>query len=149
MAHTPFVDGYWTTPDDDPRRLYHNVLVALDEERGLNTGEPGLWARFFDRLGIARGSRILQIGTGSGYFTAILAELAGPDGQVEGFEVDEPLAAAAQRNLAPWPAAHVRAADASQPIDGHGMSSWPSPAPPRRTPGGWMRWPMVAACCCR
>ncbi len=113
-----FVDGYWTTPDADPRRLYHNVLVALDEQRGLNTGEPGLWARFFDRLGIARGSRILQIGTGSGYFTAILAELAGPDGQVEGFEVDEPLAAAARRNLAAWPTAHVRAADASQPIDG-------------------------------
>ena len=24
-------DGYWSTPDADPRHLYHNVLVALDE----------------------------------------------------------------------------------------------------------------------
>ena len=78
------VDRYWTTPDNDPRQLYHNVLVALDETRGLNTGEPGLWARYFDRLEIALGSRILQIGTGSGYFTAILAELAGPNGRVDG-----------------------------------------------------------------
>ena len=45
-----FVDGYWSTLDADPRRLYHNVLVALDESRGLNIGEPALWARHFDRL---------------------------------------------------------------------------------------------------
>jgi len=113
-----FVDGYWTTPDDDPRRLYHNVLVALDETRGLNTGEPGLWARHFDSLGIAAGSRVLQIGAGAGYFTAILAELAGPSGRVDGIEIDAPLAAAARRNLEARPTAHIHAADASQPIDG-------------------------------
>jgi protein-L-isoaspartate(D-aspartate) O-methyltransferase len=113
-----FIDGYWTTPDADPRWLYHNVLVALDEQRGLNTGEPGLWARHFDRLEIASGSRVLQIGAGSGYFTAILAELAGPTGQVDGFEIDAALAAAAQRNLEAWPTAHVYAADASHRLEG-------------------------------
>lgn len=112
------VDGYWTTPDDDPRRLYHNVLVALDEARGLNTGEPGLWARYFDRLGLAPGSRVLQIGAGAGYFTAILAELAGPTGHVDGIEIDASLAATAQRNLEAWPTAHIHVADASQPIAG-------------------------------
>jgi protein-L-isoaspartate(D-aspartate) O-methyltransferase len=112
------VDGYWTTPDADPRWLYHNVLVALDEPRGLNTGEPGLWARFFDRLEISPGSRILQIGAGSGYFTAILAELAGPTGRVDGFEIDEPLAASARRNLEPWPTARIQTADASRPMAG-------------------------------
>ena len=31
-------DGYWSTPDADPRHLYHNVLVALDEATaGLRT----------------------------------------------------------------------------------------------------------------
>jgi protein-L-isoaspartate(D-aspartate) O-methyltransferase len=113
-----FVDGYWTTPDADPRHLYHNVLVALDEARGLNNGEPGLWSRHFDRLAIAPGSRVLQIGTGSGYFTAILAELAGPTGQVLGFEVDGPLAAAAAKNLAPWPQAAVRKVDGPPEIEG-------------------------------
>ncbi len=112
------VDGYWTTPDDDPRHLYHNVLVALDEARGLNTGEPALWARYFDRIEIASGGRVLQIGAGAGYFTAILAELVGPNGRVDGIEIDASLAAAAQRNLEAWPAAHIHAADASHPIDG-------------------------------
>jgi protein-L-isoaspartate(D-aspartate) O-methyltransferase len=111
-------DGYWTTPDDDPRRLYHNVLVALDEARGLNTGEPGLWARHFDRLEIPAASRVLQIGAGAGYFTAILAELAGPSGRVDGIEIDASLAAAAQRNLEPWPSVHVHAADASRALPG-------------------------------
>ena len=113
-----FADGYWTTPDADPRRLYHNVLIALDEERRLNIGEPLLWARHFDRIGVKDGDRVLQIGTGSGYYTAILAELVGPTGQVEGIEIDAPLAATAERNLEAWPTAHVRLGDASAPIDG-------------------------------
>jgi protein-L-isoaspartate(D-aspartate) O-methyltransferase len=113
-----FADGYWTTPDDDPRRLYHNVLIALDEERRLNIGEPLLWARHFDRIGVKEGDRVLQIGTGSGYYTAILAELVGPNGEVEGIEIDASLSAKAERNLEAWPAAHVRQGDASEPIDG-------------------------------
>ena len=111
-------DGYWTTPDADPRRLYHNVLVALDESSGLNTGEPSLWAYYFDRLDIKAGDRVLQVGTGSGYFTAILAELVGPSGRVLGFEVDARLAKAAERNLTDWPHASVRLVDGIVPVEG-------------------------------
>jgi len=113
-----FADGYWTTPDADPRRLYHNVLIALDEERRLNIGEPLLWARHFDRIGVKDGDRVLQIGTGSGYYTAILSELVGSAGRVDAIEIDAPLAEAAARNLAPWPAAVVTHGDASKPLDG-------------------------------
>ena len=109
---------YWTTPDTDPRWLYHNVLVALDEARGLNTGEPSLWAHHFDRLDLKRGERVLQIGTGAGYFTAILAEIVGPTGQLLGLEVDGQLAVAAKANLEPWPQASVRKVDGVGPIDG-------------------------------
>jgi protein-L-isoaspartate(D-aspartate) O-methyltransferase len=113
-----FVDGYWTTSDADPRQLYHNVLVALDEARGLNIGEPWLWARQFDRIGVKEGDRVLQIGAGSGYYTAILAELTGPKGRIDAIEIDAPLAELAQRNLAAWPTAHVRQGDASVPVEG-------------------------------
>lgn len=113
-----FADGYWTTPDADPRRLYHNVLIALDAERRLNIGEPLLWARHFDRVGVKDGERVLQIGTGSGYYTAILAELVGPGGRVDGIEIDAPLAAAAGRNLEAWPMAHITAGDGSAPFTG-------------------------------
>jgi protein-L-isoaspartate(D-aspartate) O-methyltransferase len=112
-------DGYWSTPDADPRHLYHNVLVALDESRGLNTGQPSLWAYHFDRVSVHTGDRVLQIGTGSGYFTAILAELVGGTGRVLGFEVDGPLADAAAKNLAPWPQASVRKIAGAPEIEGY------------------------------
>jgi protein-L-isoaspartate(D-aspartate) O-methyltransferase len=110
---------YWTTADSDPRALYHNVLVALDESRGLNTGEPSLWAHHFDRIGVHSGDRVLQIGTGSGYFSAILAQLVGPTGRVLGYEVDGPLAEAAADNLEPWPQVAVRKSKGPPEIEGH------------------------------
>jgi len=110
--------GYWTTADADPRTLYHNVLVALDESRGLNTGEPSLWAFHFDRLGVRKGDRVLQIGVGAGYFTAILAELVGRTGRVLGFEIDGPLAKTATKNLKRWPQASVRKVSDAAAIKG-------------------------------
>ena len=40
---------YWTTEDADPRHVYHDVLIALDEAHGINNGQPSLWALLFDR----------------------------------------------------------------------------------------------------
>ncbi len=111
-------DGYWTTSDADPRWLCHNVLIALDERRGLNIGEPFLWSYHFDRIGVRPGARVLQLGTGSGYYTAVLAELVGPEGRVDGIEIDAPLASAAQRNLEAWRTAHVHVGDATAAVEG-------------------------------
>jgi protein-L-isoaspartate(D-aspartate) O-methyltransferase len=44
---------YWTAADADPRRLSHDVLVAIDETRRLNNGRPSLWAARLDQLGLA------------------------------------------------------------------------------------------------
>jgi protein-L-isoaspartate(D-aspartate) O-methyltransferase len=41
---------YWTTADADPRAGYHDVLIALDEARGINNGQPSLWALLLDHL---------------------------------------------------------------------------------------------------
>ena len=49
------------TPDGDARWLYHNVLVTIDQKRGLNNGLPSLWARNFDHLSLKRGQRVLQV----------------------------------------------------------------------------------------
>jgi protein-L-isoaspartate(D-aspartate) O-methyltransferase len=108
-------DGYWSTPDDDPRWLYHNVLVALDEARGINIGEPGLWSHHLDRIGAKKTDRVLQIGAGSGYYSAVLAELAA---SVDAIEIEETLAADATRNLEAWPHVRVHRADAGSPMAG-------------------------------
>ena len=69
--------GYRTAPDADPRCVYHNVLVALDEARGINNGSPSLWAFVFDHMNLAPGEHVLHLGCGTGYYSAIMAELVG------------------------------------------------------------------------
>jgi protein-L-isoaspartate(D-aspartate) O-methyltransferase len=90
------------TPDSDPRWLYHDVLVSIDPGRNLNNGMPSFWARNFEHMDIARGERVLQIGAGTGYYSAVLAEIVGPAGRVTGVEIDPTLAAQARANLTPW-----------------------------------------------
>ncbi len=104
----PSGTSYVQTPDDDPAFLYQDTLVALDPVRGINIGEPSLHARCLDALAPRSGETVLQVGTGSGYYTAILAHLVGPEGWVHGFEIDPDLAERAARNLAPWPWAKVQ-----------------------------------------
>ena len=104
--------GYEWTPDDDPRHLYDNVLVALDAGRGLNNGEPAALLRWLDVLALAPGERMLHIGCGVGYYTAIAAA-AVPGGSVVGIELDPRLAELARRNLARTPNATVMPGDGS------------------------------------
>ena len=103
---------YWTTEDADPRHLYHDVLIAIDEERRLNNGQPSLWARMYDQLELSPGAHVMHVGAGTGYYSAILAEIVGRTGQVSAVEIDPILAARARENLAvAWPQATVVAAD--------------------------------------
>jgi protein-L-isoaspartate(D-aspartate) O-methyltransferase len=104
--------GYEPTPDDDPRHLYDNVLVAIDAGRFLNNGEPAALLRWLDELALAPGERVLHIGCGVGYYTAIAAA-AVPGGNVVGVELDPRLAALARRNLARTPNVTVVSGDGS------------------------------------
>jgi protein-L-isoaspartate(D-aspartate) O-methyltransferase len=104
--------AYWTTESADPRHVYHDVLVAIDEGRRLNNGQPSLWASIYDRLGLAPGAHVMHVGAGTGYYSAILAEIVGPAGRVTAIEVDPVFAARARENLSlAWPQASVVATD--------------------------------------
>lgn len=85
------------TPDDNPAHLYHDVLIALDEKAGINIGQPSLWARMLTFAGVEFGSRVLQVGAGSGYYSAVLAQLIGGEGRLLGFETERRLTGLAQR----------------------------------------------------
>jgi protein-L-isoaspartate(D-aspartate) O-methyltransferase len=97
--------------------VYHNVAVAIDAGRLLFNGAPGLLAMAIDTLALERGSRVLHIGTGTGYYTALLAHSVGPDGRVVGIEVDDELARAAAGNLASMPWVDVRNGDGTGGLD--------------------------------
>ena len=90
---------YVQTPDADPAFLYQNLLLALDRERELNIGQPSAHAYWLGACNIKDGETVVQVGAGSGYYTAILANLVGPDGRVYAYEIDEVLAARARENL--------------------------------------------------
>jgi protein-L-isoaspartate(D-aspartate) O-methyltransferase len=104
-------DETFATPDTEPHWLYHDVLVAIDLERRLNNGMPSFWAYNLDHLDLRRGERVLQVGAGTGYYSAILAEIVGPEGRVVAVEHDADLAARAAANLAAWPQVQVVAGD--------------------------------------
>lgn len=50
QVRSPDNEDYWTTKDADPRRLYHNILVAIDASRHLNNGHPSFLAFLLDEL---------------------------------------------------------------------------------------------------
>jgi protein-L-isoaspartate(D-aspartate) O-methyltransferase len=106
------------TPDVDPRHVYRNVLVALDDAKQLNNGQPQFWAALFDRLRPQPGERCVHVGAGGGYYTAILAELVAWNGWVTAIEYEPDLAAAAAQALADRPNVEVMAGDAHVLVDG-------------------------------
>ena len=94
--------GYIETPSGDPSLLYQDILVAL-APGGINNGQPSLHALCLAALKICEGENVVHIGAGTGYYTAILSQLAGGAGSVTAYEVDSSLAQRASANLATYP----------------------------------------------
>jgi protein-L-isoaspartate(D-aspartate) O-methyltransferase len=110
LSHWNLQD-YRTPPDAGLAAVYHDVLIAYDEQRRLNNGQPSLWAFVFDKLGVVPADRVVHLGCGMGYYSAILAELVGRSGKVSAIEIDEKLAERARAALVPWPQVTVINAD--------------------------------------
>jgi protein-L-isoaspartate(D-aspartate) O-methyltransferase len=94
---------YVTTPDADPVYLYTDDLVGILPERKLNNGQPSLHAHLMHQASPGTGEHVVHIGTGTGYYTAILAHIVGPSGRLTGIEYEPELAARAKANFATCP----------------------------------------------
>ncbi|WP_353646142.1 rRNA adenine N-6-methyltransferase family protein [Mesorhizobium sp. WSM2239] len=92
--------GYRPLPCADPVLAYQDTLFALAPDRGVNNGSPSLHARLLVALDARPGEHIVHVGAGTGYYTAILAELVGPAGHVLAIEWDGHLARRAEAALA-------------------------------------------------
>jgi protein-L-isoaspartate(D-aspartate) O-methyltransferase len=75
--------------------VYSDRPVALP--RRQTTSQPSLIARMLDELALPEGGAVLEVGTGYGFQTALLAQRAG---RVISIERHEELARAARTNLA-------------------------------------------------
>ncbi len=95
--------GYIDTRSDDPAFLYQDVVVPLGVDGSLNNGQPTLHAYCITALALKKGEHIVHIGAGSGYYTAILAQLVGETGAIDAYEIHPELAARASHNLTEFP----------------------------------------------
>jgi len=96
--------------DDEPVPIPHRQV----------TTQPSLSARMLQALRLVEGEHVLEVGTGYGYQTALLAQLAS---FVTSIERWPDLAEQARRNLAAQNITNVRV------VDGDGTEGLPSAAP--------------------
>lgn len=87
-----------------PEKLQN--LVYLDEALPIGEGQtisqPFTVAFMLELLSPRQGNRVLDVGSGSGYTTALLAEIVGTRGQVVGVEIVPELVDMGKKNLAKY-----------------------------------------------
>lgn len=105
-------------PDEYLAQAYANHPLPIGH--GQTISQPYMVALMTQELEVASGDRVLEIGTGSGYQAAVLAELGI---EVYTIEIIEPLATAAAERLADlgYTDLHTRHAD--------GYYGWPEASP--------------------
>jgi protein-L-isoaspartate(D-aspartate) O-methyltransferase len=104
-------EGHDLSASDDPADLYTDCLVVIARDRGINCGQPALHARLIHHAAPKEGDHILHVGAGVGYYTAIMARLAGPSGRVTAIEYEPDLARRATQNLSGYRNVEVRQGD--------------------------------------
>ncbi len=95
--------GFLAVPREEfiPASLkpYAYVDTPLDIGNGQTISAPHMVAIMCEALDIKKGLKILEVGTGSGYHAAIVAQLVGEKGKVYTIERFESLANQAKENL--------------------------------------------------
>jgi protein-L-isoaspartate(D-aspartate) O-methyltransferase len=87
-------------PEEYANEAYENSPLPIGS--GQTISQPFTVAFMLDMLGPQPGEKILDVGSGSGWTTALLASAAGPSGKVFGVEIIPGLVAYGQNNLAKY-----------------------------------------------
>lgn len=105
-------------PAEFRSRAYGDHPLPIGEDQTIS--QPYIVALMTELAGVKRGSRVLEIGTGSGYQAAVLAELGA---EVWTIEIIEPLGRRAATDLkrTGYERVHCRIGD--------GYAGWPGAAP--------------------
>lgn len=105
VPRTPFLP--------QPMRRHAGADRPLPLSQGQTNSQPSTVAAMLDLLDVRPGHRVLDVGAGSGWTTALLAHMVGPEGHVLGVERIAVLALSARAALqatGPWPQARIQVA---------------------------------------
>ncbi len=125
-------------PEASQERAYGRESVVTHRDTAgvaiSSASGPGVVAAMLDQLDVQPGHRVLEVGAGTGYNAACLAELAGPSGSVTTVDIGAEMVADARRGLAAAGYDRVRV------IHGDGTEGYSDDAPYDRiivTAGAW------------
>jgi protein-L-isoaspartate(D-aspartate) O-methyltransferase len=109
-----------TEQDEWLKRAYSNQALMIEiGDSPSSSSEPILMAHMLDALDVQTGMHVLEIGTGTGYNAALLAELVGESGEVYTIDRQAHLCEAAEKLLPPYVKVHY----------GNGLLGYPDAAP--------------------
>lgn len=87
----------WFLPEHQRRRASFDG--PIDIGHGQTNSQPRTVANMLRLLEVRRGDRVLDVGSGSGWTTGLLAHLTGPEGSVLGLELEPELVSFGRANL--------------------------------------------------
>ncbi|RDD52277.1 protein-L-isoaspartate O-methyltransferase [Nanoarchaeota archaeon NZ13-N] len=76
----------WFVPEEYKEYSYYDEVIPLFED--VTISQPSVVAFMLDLLEVGKGMKILEIGTGSGYSTALLSYLVGENGRIISMEIN-------------------------------------------------------------
>lgn len=102
----------WFLPRSQQQRAAYDG--PLDIGHGQTNSQPRTVESMLRLLDVRPGDRVLDVGSGSGWTTGLLAHLTGPDGTVLGLELEPALVEFGRANLThgDWPWARIEQARA-------------------------------------
>src|SRR5436190_10728626 len=105
----PDAEGTWREHSFDADDADHLAIAYADDAlvtrmtgdiATSSISQPGLVGQMLELLALEPGMRVLEIGAGTGYNAALMAELVGPEGMVVTVDIDADVAEQAARLLA-------------------------------------------------
>jgi protein-L-isoaspartate(D-aspartate) O-methyltransferase len=106
-----FPEFYWYPYlghlDNKLENIYQDTQVNPNKRSHCSNGIPSTQAKWIEALNLNRGEKVLHIGCDNGYYTAIISQLVGVEGEVYFFDKSTNLTNIAKSNLSDIEQAHA------------------------------------------